>query len=49
MIGPSGLSGLGLSPGIAEQLPGNLGIWEVLICPVMWIVCVTGMHGRSNN
>ena len=33
--------------GIAEKLPGNSDIWEVLI--VIWIVCAAVMNGRSKN
>ena len=29
---------------MAEQLPGNWDVWEVLICPVMWIVSSAVMN-----
>ena len=47
MIGPSGLYGLCLDLGIAEQLPGKEVIVLVYVRPVMWIGCVTIWRGRS--
>ena len=49
MIGLRDLYGLGLRPGVAGQLPGNWDGWEVLIRPVMWIVCAAVVNGRSGN
>ena len=48
MIGPSGLYGLGLHLGIAEQLPGKEVICDVCVHPVMWIGCVT-MCGMADQ
>ena len=49
MIEPSGMHGLGLYLGIAEQLPGKDVICHVCVHPAMWIGCVTIGHGRSKD
>ena len=35
--------------GHCRSIARELGYWEVLLRPVMWIVCLIRMHGRSKS